>query len=83
MERLREITWHEAHFSSIPSQTTIYGFKKIRTQNNTDKFIVASIDSSFMSVEYQKVGEKVTPLCKNVQFTNIPIPGIPTYAFSV
>jgi hypothetical protein len=75
MERLKKISWHEAHFSSMSSQTTLYGFSKIRKQNDTDKFVVASVDSNFMSVEYNKIGDKVSPLSKNIQFANIPVPG--------
>lgn len=74
MDSYKAFKWTDAHFCSLSSQTNIYGLKKIRTENDTIKLLVSSLDRSFLSVEYQKIGEneKLTPLTKEIQFTYIP-----------
>ncbi|KAK7103768.1 KICSTOR complex protein kaptin-like [Littorina saxatilis] len=75
MESQKVFEWTDAHFCSLSSQTNIYGMQKLRTEKNTKKFLVSSLDSSFLSVEYQKIGDRVTPLTKGIQFAHIPVPG--------
>ena len=67
--------WNDAHFCSLSSQSNIYGLQRLRTESNTFKFLVSSLHSSFVSVEYQKIGDKLTPLTKGIQFTHIPAAG--------
>ncbi|WAR18243.1 KPTN-like protein [Mya arenaria] len=67
----RKWKWTDAHFCSIPSQTTIYGCTKI-TNNGTNKLLVASLDGRFFTMEYQRIFDKLTPSSKQIQFTYIP-----------
>ena len=68
--------WYEAHYSSISSQTTIYGLTKLSSDGPTIKFLIASIESGFFSFEYQKNGDEIfIPLLRKLLFENVPQPG--------
>ncbi|XP_076464427.1 KICSTOR complex protein kaptin-like [Babylonia areolata] len=66
--------WRDADFYSLPSQTTIHSLASLKTEKDTSKFLVSSMNCQFCSVEYQ-IAEKITPVMKNVQFSNLPMPG--------
>lgn len=69
----RKWKWTDAHFCSLPSQTTIYGCTKIQNSiTNTNKLLVASLVGRFFTVEYQRIFDKLTPSTKEIQFTYIP-----------
>ncbi|XP_025104068.1 KICSTOR complex protein kaptin-like isoform X2 [Pomacea canaliculata] len=72
MNTTKIFKWNDAHFCSLSSQTNVYGMSKIRTENNTNKLLVSTIHRNFLSIEYQKTGDKLTPLTKDILFTYIP-----------
>lgn len=63
--------WTDAHFCSLPSQTTIYGCTSICV-NGTNKLLVASLLGKFFTMEYLRIFDKLTPSTKEVQFAYIP-----------
>lgn len=69
----RSWKWTDAHFCSLPSQTSIYGCTKIQNNvNGTNKLLVASLVGRFFTIDYQRIFDKLTPSTKEVQFTYIP-----------
>ncbi|XP_053375844.1 KICSTOR complex protein kaptin-like [Mercenaria mercenaria] len=69
----RSWKWTDAHFCSLPSQTSIYGCTKIMNNiNGTNKLLVASLVGKFFTIDYQRIFDKLTPSTKEVQFTYIP-----------
>jgi hypothetical protein len=69
----RSWKWTDAHFCSLPSQTSIYGCTKILNNvNGTNKLLVASLVGRFFTIDYQRIFDKLTPSTKEVQFTYIP-----------
>lgn len=65
--------WTDAHFCSLPSQTSIYGCTEIKNiDNSSNKLLVASLVGRFFSIDYQRVFDKLTPSTKEIQFTYIP-----------
>ncbi|KAH3856908.1 hypothetical protein DPMN_099503 [Dreissena polymorpha] len=72
----RKWKWTDAHFCSLPSQTTIYGCTKIindhRVHGSNKLLVAASLVGQFFTVEYQRIFDKLTPSTKEIHFTYIP-----------
>lgn len=65
--------WTDAHFCSLPSQTSIYGCTRIlNNESGTNKLLVASLVGRFFTIDYQRIFDKLTPSTKEIQFTYIP-----------
>jgi len=82
----RNWRWIDAHFCSLPSQTSlyktcgitttpqtnVYGHAKVIEPDGTNKVLVASLAGKLLSVEYQRTSTKLKPTTKEIQFTYIP-----------
>lgn len=77
--------WVDAHYCSLSSQnrgdlygfatkpqTNVYGFTKLIGSDNSNKLLTASLSGKIISVECQKIGDKLTPSTREIQFTYIP-----------
>ena len=64
------LTFDEASFTALPSQTNIYGMSKIESENNCNKVLLASLRGSVVCVEYPD--QSLQPRAREVPFTYIP-----------
>ena len=63
-KQLKQLYWTDAHFCGLRAQTNIYGLTKITSKEGLTNLLAASINGHFVSIEYQKSSNRITPMTK-------------------
>jgi hypothetical protein len=65
-----KVEFEEANFTSLPSQTNIYGLTKVCDESETAKVLVTSLKGKVLCVEYGNKWDN--PVTRELPFTYIP-----------
>uniref|UniRef100_T1J5Z3 Kaptin n=1 Tax=Strigamia maritima TaxID=126957 RepID=T1J5Z3_STRMM len=65
------LSFREAHFFGLPSQSNVYGMTNLSTASNS--ILVASLrNPAIYTIEFHKTTERILPSTKEIHFTYIP-----------
>ncbi|XP_071490154.1 KICSTOR complex protein kaptin-like [Diadema antillarum] len=66
--------FHEAHFTSLPCQSNVYGLTSLMYPGGIGKVLVAPLKDKVVSLEYMTDQErgKLKPVAKEIHFAGIP-----------
>lgn len=75
--------FHEAHFTSIPCQSNVYGLTSLAYPGGVGKALVAPLNDKVVSLEYmaERGKTELQPVAKEIHFAGIP--GKCIFVFSV
>lgn len=66
--------FHEAHFTSIPCQSNVYGLTSLAYSGGVSKVLVAPLKDKVVSLEYmtERGKPELQPVAKEIRFAGIP-----------